>query len=355
MARRALGKLFGISPNNTFSLLQAIGYDCAGAVSLHDPSAPVEKQGDFELSGRVLDEAELAQHIRELPRKPLFIGVDGLRLSLAGAQEKAAVCLIENQVAIPHRETPTTHILKPAIEHLDDTVQNEFICMRLAGRLGLPVPHVEMRQVEGIPYLLVERYDREMTANHRLRRIHQEDFCQALGVPYAHKYQSEGGPSLKDCFDLLRQTTSPVKDRNQLARLVVFNYLIGNTDAHGKNFSLLHASAKETRLTPVYDVLCTQVYEGMTDKLSMKIGGKYEITEIQPRHWEELCKDVGFSFPALREILKSQIEAMIPALETERVMLKDKGFSLQTVDRIKAWVEKHCQKTAHRLGVEHCQ
>jgi serine/threonine-protein kinase HipA len=202
-----------------------------------------------------------------------------------------------------------------------------------------------MRRVGNIPYLLVERYDRILQGNHTISRIHQEDFCQALGVLTAQKYQNEGGPTLKDCFDLLRQTTSPVKDRNQMMQMVVVNYLLGNTDAHSKNFSLLHRSAQNIHMAPVYDVLCTQVYPRMSRKMAMKIGGKYEIGLVEARHWERLCLEVGFSYPALKKMLKEYAEKLIPIAQTVREELRDDGHDTTMADQILGFAEKQCKRT----------
>lgn len=365
-ARKALGKRFGISPFNTFSLLQEIGYDCAGAVSLHEPDASVQPEEGFFLEGRPITDEELVDYIKELPQKPLFIGIDGLRLSLAGAQDKAAICLIDDQVTIPQHGCPTTHILKPAIEQFAETVQNEYFCMRLAKRLGLEVAQVEMRQAKGLPYLLVERYDREVEGD-RIRRIHQEDFCQAMGVLTSKKYQNEGGPGLKAGFDLLRETTTPVVDRNRLAQVVVFNYLIGNNDAHGKNFSLLHSPAAlfsygiegqgydqapwgpATRLAPLYDALSTRIYENLTKKMAMKIGSKYEVDYVEPRHWEQLCKEVGYSYRMIKETLFAQMDAILTAAQEEKERLKDSGFDTETVEAITQFLDKQCTRTLKRF------
>jgi len=177
--KKLIGKKYGISHHNNFALLKAIGYDCAGAISCHAMDDPIAIQNFFPLTGRVVDEEELCQHIKELPQKPLFLDdIDGLRLSLAGAQDKAAVCLIDNQIAIAKNGCPTTHILKPSSSHLPGIAENEYFCLRIAKRMGLPVPDIQLRQVKDIQFLLIERYDRRIK-NKQVERLQQEDFCQA--------------------------------------------------------------------------------------------------------------------------------------------------------------------------------
>jgi serine/threonine-protein kinase HipA len=364
MARKAIGKRYGVNHHNSFSLLKAIGYDCAGAVSLHPVEELINPESvtSFPLTGRVLSEQELYQHIQDLPKKPLFLGVEGLRLSLAGAQDKAAVCLINNEVALPQNGCPTTHILKPVIQGFDGMVHNEYLCLRLAARIGLTVPHVEIRWAQDVPYLLIERYDR-IVQNNQVQRIHQEDFCQALGIVSGRKYQSDGGPDFKACFDLLYNTTQPVKDRNALAALMVFNYLIGNMDAHGKNFSLLHRPMRGQamglpgltyaedfiELTPVYDVVCTRAYKDLAEKMAMKIGGYYEPDKILPRHWERQCKEMGYSFPALRETLNQQALAILDLVHSERSQLIEANLFHPIVDEMMRFFEKHIGKTLERF------
>jgi len=347
-ARKLLGKKFGVSPNNTFSLLREIGQDCAGAISFHPTDESVRPHEDFDLEGRLLSDEELVTYIDELPAKPLFIGVDDLRLSLAGVQDKAAVCLIDGQIAIPQHGCPTTHILKPAIEHFAGTIENEYFCMKLAKRMGLSAADVEIRKAKDIQYLLVKRYDRIISGN-QIRRIHQEDFCQALTVPTVHKYQNEGGPSFKQCFDLLRQTSTPVVDRTRLAQIMIFNYLIGNNDAHGKNFSLLYLPNDTIQLAPLYDVLSTRIYGELTKKMAMKIGSTYDLDFVEPRHWQQLCQDIGYSYPLFRETLLSQIEAILKAAREERDFLQDSSCNMTVIDNIVPFIDKHCTRALKRF------
>lgn len=346
--RKRIGQQFGINHHNSFALLKAIGYDCAGAVSLHSDKRS-ESTTNFALKGKIFSEIELHHHIRELPKKPLFLGVEGLRISLAGAQDKAAVCLIDDQVALPLDNCPTTHILKPAIQGYDGIVQNEYFCLKIADRIGLTVPKIEIRKAKKSPYLLIERYDRVIKDN-KVSRIHQEDFCQALGVVTAKKYQSDGGPDFKACFDLLRNTNQPAKDRNMLASLMVFNYLIGNTDAHGKNFSLLHYDTDTVQIAPVYDVLCALIYDDLTKKMAMKIGGYYEIDKIYPRHWEKMSKDIKYSYPELRRLIHNQAESIMRAAEAEKKEMKEMELFDPIIDRMMQFFEKHISLTLKRFA-----
>ena len=245
-----------------------------------------------------------------------------MRLSLAGAQDKIAVKVSGKQISIPLGGAPSTHILKPAHEHFAGLVFNEVMCLRLANAAGLPAAGAEAGSIEEIDYALVERYDRKLvqtSAGVDYERLHQEDFCQALGIVPENKYQNEGGPSLKHCFDLLREVSSaPVIDLQRLLDAVIFNYLIGNHDAHGKNFSLLYdqEEGREARLAPLYDLACTVYYPELSKKMAMKIGGEYLLDKISPRHFESLAEETGLAKPLVRERVPELATAVIEGLKT---------------------------------------
>lgn len=339
-----IGKYYGISPNNHFALLKAIGYDCAGAISCHEMDDTTSSKRLFPLTAEIIGDDELYQHIKELPKKPLFMNFDGLRLSLAGVQDKAAVCVIDNQIGLPKNGCPTTHILKPASSHFDGMVENEYFILKIAKQIGLPIPNIELRRIKDITFLLIERYDRQIKDNHVLR-IHQEDFCQALGMLSTKKYQNEGGPGFKDCFDLLKETAQPAIDRNVLASALVFNYLICNMDAHGKNFSLLHQHSNNIRLAPFYDMVCTSVYTHLSTKMAMKIGGKYEANRLLPQHWEQLCHQINYGYPAMKEIILKQSELILQAAQLEKKSLRIAAHYHSIIDKIIKVIETNIVNT----------
>ena len=348
-ARRVIALKYKINANNTFSLLRAIGYDCAGAISLQDLDEPIIDNEWHQLTTSVLSENELAQNIRELPDKPLFIGVKGLRLSLAGVQDKAAVVLKEGKVCLPNQGCPTTHILKPALKGFPGSVQNEYLCLRIAQAMKMGAVAAEIRCAKEVTYLLVERYDREVVRD-KIRRIHQEDFCQALGIRSNNKYQKDGGPGFKQCFDLLLNTTKPAINRNKLVELLVFNLLIGNTDAHGKNFSLLHASPDVIQLAPAYDILSTYSYAGLSREMSMKIGNSYYGIKVMEKDWEKLCASIDYALPALKQTIKTQVEMLPEIAHQERANLKATKFDHEIADKIMQVIKTNCQSTKQVFG-----
>ena len=341
--RKLLGRRFGINSNNTFSLLAAIGLDCAGAVSFHEPDAAVKEDANFHLQAKILSDEELEKHITSLPLPPILEGTDEIRLSLAGVQEKTAVCLIDNKVALPIGGCSTTHILKPASNVFPELIENEYLCLKAAKAVGIDVPHIEIGQVNGLKYFLIERYDREITDN-KIKRIHQEDFAQALGFPASQKYEQEEGPGFKDCFNLINKFSVPAVDKIKFIERAVFNYLIGNTDAHSKNFSLLHYDNGMIQFAPAYDILCTMAYEKHSEWMAMKIGNTIRISAVKKTDWEEFSTNVGFRYKGIEETLKTQSEKLPSVIEKESQNLKDKGYSGVIGEKILKYAEKSCSK-----------
>jgi serine/threonine-protein kinase HipA len=337
--RRLIAQQFQVSGQNDFALLDHIGGECAGAVTFLEPgqALPVPTRSDD------------VQWLSDQEVVAMLAGKDGLRLSLAGAQDKLPVVFDGARIGLPLNGTPSSHILKPAIHAVDDSVINEGFCMALAEAMQFKPAKSKVHLVLDRSFLLVERYDRLIDAQGHRQRLHQEDFCQALGVVPEMKYQNEGGPDLAQCFDLVRSATRP--SAPQVLRLldyVIFNALIGNHDAHAKNFSLLY-SAKAPVLAPFYDTLSTAVYPTLTPKMAMKIGSKYKFSEVQARHWEQFAEGVGFTkAQAKRRIL--ELAKSLPA--TARKLQSDPVHSFggnAVVEKINILIEQRCALTIRRL------
>ncbi|MBK8726810.1 MAG: type II toxin-antitoxin system HipA family toxin [Holophagaceae bacterium] len=302
--REAAAQTLGVSAANEFALLDRLGGDVAGALQFLPPGeAPPAAAGPW--NPMALGDLGLLRILDALPARPLLAGEEGLRLSLAGAQAKVPVVLVNRKVALPRPGQPTTHILKPAMPRFEGTTENEAFTMRLATAAGLEAAGVEprvLRTPEGgaRTFLLVARYDRAPGPRGRVRRLHQEDFCQALGVPPERKYQGEGGPSLPDAFALLRRVSArPAADALKLLDAVVFNAVAGNADAHGKNFSLLYDEAGP-RLAPLYDLLCTVVYPDLSPRFAMKIGGRGRLEDLDPGGWAAFAEKAELALPFVR-------------------------------------------------------
>jgi serine/threonine-protein kinase HipA len=318
--REIIARNLGISARNDYAMLERIGGECAGAVTFIPAGQPPPERN---YRYRKLSAEELAAILTELPRRPLLAGEEGIRLSLAGAQDKVAVRMEHGEVYLPLGGAPSTHILKPAVERFEGVVFNEALCMKLAVEASLPAASVETMKVHGMDYLLVARYDRihrvGLDAEPIIERLHQEDFCQAQGMVAERKYQKEGGPSLKQCFGLLREVSStPVIDLMRLLEAVIYNYLVGNNDAHGKNFSLLYhgvgTKSLEIRLAPLYDIVSTVFYPELSRDMAMKIGAEYSSEKVTARNFEQLAEEAGLGKPLVRARVPEMAERVIAAL-----------------------------------------
>ena len=346
--REIIARNLGISARNDYAMLEQIGGECAGAVTFI-PAGEGLPERNYRY--RTLSSEELAAILKELPKRPLLAGEEGIRLSLAGAQDKVAVRIEGDEISLPLGGAPSTHILKPAVAHFEGVVFNEALCMKLAAAAGLPAASVETRTVDGMEYLLVERYDR----THRqvaggapvLERLHQEDFCQAQGIVPETKYQKEGGPSLKQCFGLLREVSStPVVDLMRLLDAVIYNYLVGNNDAHGKNFSLLYhgvgTANQEVRLAPLYDIVSTVYYPELSRDMAMNIGGEYSSEKVMPKNFEQLAEEAGLGKPLVRRRVPDLAETVIASLGKVEV-------SHPVAEAVAALIRKRCEISQNRF------
>jgi serine/threonine-protein kinase HipA len=315
----AVARRLGRSTGDVFGLLVDLGGECAGAVSLLPPGQSPLEAGHYQRLG----EDELYALVSASPPLPLLAGETGVRLSLAGAQNKVPVYVDDSGIHMATGTLATTHILKPPIRAaiaLPHTVENEAFCMQLAGKLGLVVPKALVSAVRDRSFYLVERFDRRRSQE-RIERLHQEDFCQALGVEVNLKYEESGGPSLADIWRLLRNhSAAPAVDGRQLLRWIGFNFLIGNADAHGKNIALLYGEDGSVRLAPFYDLLCTAVYPELDQRLALRLGGERRSEQLRRRHWEKLSEELAVAPRAVfgeLERLTRTIEKTAEALAEE--------------------------------------
>ena len=339
VVRKKLGKILHLSRNNIFGFLKAIGGDCAGAVSLHAETTVEEigKPGRMELS-----EEETARILSGLRKTPLNLGVaKGFRISGTGAQDKLIACVDEGKVFLPLYGEPSTHILKPPVPDYPDSVFNEFFCMKLAAQMGIPASECDILFFEGEPCYCVRRYDRAVDGSGKVLRLHQEDFCQMLGVGQEEKYESEGGPSIRACFGLIREMRMGTVGQIDFIRRIVFNYLIGNGDAHGKNFSVVYHGRRAT-LAPSYDLLCTEVYKDLARSCAMSIGGEVSFDSITREHFRGMAEECRI-YPAA---VLDEIDQLAGKIQTEASMLAGKlstAYSSPVYEKILSVIGTHVQ------------
>jgi serine/threonine-protein kinase HipA len=282
-----------ISANNPFALLAYVGEDCPGAIQLVAP--------DNKIAGREgvtwLTDGDMHARVRALRADPGATRAvhDTGRVSLAGAQTKTALYRTGDKWGVPNGRTPTTHILKPEPMGFPGLAMNEHFCLQLMRTIGLPTPDSEVVDYGEIPVFVVKRYDRHV-ANGSVRRIHQEDMCQAHGIPPSKKYQQDGGPGVPEIMNMLQKSQNPEEDRSRFMRALAFNFVIANSDAHAKNFSIVYAPGGIFRLAPFYDVASLMAFASgpKSLELAMTIGGNKMMNEILPKHWIKTAQRAGF-------------------------------------------------------------
>jgi len=288
--RRKLGPILHLSRHNVFGFLEALGGDCAGAISLwpHGEGPTLENE-----RVKRLDESEAAEILGSLKKRPLYVnGIEGYRISGSGAQNKLIARIVDGHIELPLFGAPSTHIIKPAIQDYEDSVYNEFFSMRLAERLGLATARCGLMRIEGRDCYWTERFDREISDG-RIRRLHQEDFCQVCGISGELKYESEGGPSFARCMGAMQEMKMSLADRFAFIDRMIYNYLIGNADAHGKNSSVLYRGKAGKRLAPIYDVMSTAVYPNLSRVNAMSIGGARKFGEVSRASFAAMAEEAG--------------------------------------------------------------
>jgi serine/threonine-protein kinase HipA len=309
-----------VSGNNVFSILNKFGGDCAGAVALYETTPDNSDTHMSEISSR-----KIAQIIDKLPQNPLLTSIENPpRLSLAGAQSKFAVYKSDGKYYRSSDVNPTTHIIKITIKRFHDLLKNELFCMKLAKVILSNVPEIELFEAEGHQYLEITRYDRYVN-NRTVQRIHQEDFCQALGIVSGKKYQTGGGAKLKNCYGIINEfSENRLLDIIRFTEWIIFNYLIGNTDAHAKNLSLLHSDSG-VKLAPFYDLLSTEVYpESIIDhEMAMLINGKGKYNSLRLNDFIALFENLEQNATNMMKTIKVKFADIAPIAEKLRKNMPD--------------------------------
>ena len=292
VVRRKLEKCLHVSKNNIFGFLKEIGGDCAGAVALYAPGVKMNLGGDEKLEE--LDDAKASEVLKSLKRRPLFAkGKDGYRYSAAGAQDKLVARIVDGKLFLPLDGTPSTHIVKPGSDEFAHSVENELFCQRLASALGIKAAQASIAVFGGDRYYVSERFDREVVDG-RIRRLHQEDFCQMLSVDPEVKYESDGGPGFSQLISTMRDLHVPLNETLALVDMLCFNFLIGNADAHAKNYSVFYRNRKP-ELAPLYDAVSTLVYPDLSRDFAMSIGGEMSVERIGRHGFEKLAEECAMS------------------------------------------------------------
>lgn len=320
IVRERIQKRFRTKTNQPFDLLSSIGIDCIGAVQLYPDNTELPPVQTVNVTP--LDEHQIADLLRGYRDGPLgmFDNIDDFRISLAGAQEKTALLNYQSQWCRPVKSTPTSHIFKLPIGHiahnnidLSNSCENEWLCLKIAKEYGLPVTEASLEKFEDQKAIVVKRFDRRWSDDGSwLMRLPQEDFCQALNIPSATKYESDGGPGIKQCMELLLGSDN-VKDRETFFYSQIIFWLLAAIDGHAKNFSIYILPNTGYRMTPLYDImsaypmLANKQLQRQKVKMAMAVMGEnrhYLWDRILSRHFIETAKIVGFSVDLAMDMMK---------------------------------------------------
>ena len=367
--RQRLSRRFRTRNADTFTLLEAVGRDCVGAVQLLPEG--MEPSGWNRLDYETLTEGDIGQLLDAVPSEAT-LGQGGadddlFRISLAGAQEKTALLKVGKRWCRPHGATPTTHIFKLPLGlaggsrrvDLSDSVENEWLCAQVLRELGLPVANTEMAEFAGRKVLIVERFDRaRMDGGTWIARLPQEDLCQALGVPPERKYEKDGGPGMAACLKVLAGSADPQVDRLAFLLAQLAFWLLAATDGHAKNYSIFLQQGDSYVMTPLYDVISVWPYIGdgahqfrwRQAGLAMALRSKsahYALHTIQARHWHALAVKHGGA--TVWDAMRSLTAGVEPALARLEARLPS-SFPERTWARIRAGMRSQARLFAAGLA-----
>lgn len=338
-----------VTPGNDYELLRLIGGECAGALTLGDsaPSAGFSAADYRPITGEQLRVWSVASTSDVFSST---VGRDGVRLSLAGAQDKLPVRISGREVTLPLGQAPSTHLLKFASASFKYLPENEYLLGKLARALSLPVPQAELwRPAGGGTILVVERYDRREDER-GVQRLHQEDLCQALGRSPLRKYQKEGGPRHGDLAEIIRIHGSlPPNDLRLLARWAIFNWLVGNCDAHGKNVSILLSPGGGTRLAPFYDLVCTRVYKPLDRNLAMSFGEQFDPGQVIRRDLEAYAREIQVGSGLVMRIVDGMLTEISRKLDEVIGEFRGQHGDSPILEMIRVQVARHLRRAAITL------
>ena len=333
--------------DSDFELLNHLGGECAGALTI----LPIESKPNNKLDYKKLCGTDLTKLLEQKGAVyNLSLGNELSRFSLAGAQDKCPIYFDGIDYFQPQDASPSTHILKFELADYRHVPVYEYFMAQLASTINLPVVECQLENVEGSYYLLIKRYDRISDDHSNIYRLHQEDFCQALGVGYESKYQQDGGPSFYDCYNLIQRVSAkPIEDAENLLKWQMFNFLAGNSDGHAKNLALIYNKNQEVRLAPFYDMVCTRAIERIDTKLAMAIGEQFKPHYVMAMHWKQLAESCMIQASYLLELLAHTAESLMSNVIEQRAKFEEFFCVYPALQRIENVIRKQCKKTLKDL------
>lgn len=350
--RRSLGAEFGVSGDNPFALLKCVGYDCAGAVqavSLTAPAASSEATSRYVAT----DEKDIAARLKAIRGDASAVWqLREEHWSLGGQQPKIALARFDGAWFECEGAAATTHIVKPGIVRLAHQALNEHLCLRLANLCGLPAAESAIVDFDGVPAIVVTRYDRVTVGPKEVLRLHQEDLCQALSVPPDRKYASDGGPSARDIAVLLDRHPRAQSNKEVFAAQLFFNYLVGAPDAHAKNYSVLLHDDAGPIMSPLYDVASGLPYDHARYELrtAMSIGQENRVGMLRRSNVQRFSEAAGLDAGRMLDLLLNLADAILRSLpELDREARSCPGGS-ELADRLVSELRGLSEKTIDAVG-----
>ena len=341
VVRRKLEKIIHHDADNYYAFLKVLGGDCAGAIALYPENVDPGAREDVL---RELSEAEADEIFKALPDSPLLQGVvENYRISVAGAQDKLVVRMRDGRFFLPLYGTASTHIVKPRMARCEHSVENECFCQLLAAAVELSAAGCSIVKVGDSRYYVTERYDRTEIGGHVERSL-QEDFCQAMGVDSEKKYQTDGGPSAARCLRFLRERSFGLADQMRFVDFYLYNFLIGNADAHAKNFSLLYHDGRPA-VAPIYDAMSTLVYPQVYNSMAMEIGGQYEFKDVTRESFVAFAQKCDINPKAVLSRLDAFAAKLPRKAEELKMRLSDEGHPSPVYDEIIGVIKRHLAQT----------
>lgn len=358
MRRRIAGQYDGVNANNPFSLLTAIGLDCAGGVQF----VPLENGGSLSLDENLkpIGEKEIGARLRSIAASD---GTSWLQRdehwSLNGSQTKIALRFQNGNWYEAIGAAPTTHIIKPGIPELHEQAFNEYVCMKTIAELQVPVAESRFQCFGDMPAIVSTRWDRRLVhakdGTEKVIRIHQEDFCQATAHMTDEKYQSDGGPSAVDIVRCMRGNSLQERDVVMFVIALALNFLMAGTDAHAKNYAILEPVGEAPRLAPLYDVASGFAYETQHKqrKLAMSIGREYNYDNISLHDWQRFARGADIDEDRVEIVLRHYAGMLPDAFGAASAAALDDAAQLdrsaddvrrQLVQRIREGVDAQCSR-----------
>lgn len=361
----SIGRVLGVPKGDSLRILKEIGCDTAGAISIGEPSCRSKWEYTTlqKFYGLPSEDKALKRHFKDLELRPLLADEDGIKLSLAGGQEKTVLAVVdhndlpfidfpkpEGRLAIPMHGAPSTIIVKPDKQGVKGFVENEAYCLTLAGLVGIPAAKCAVIQANSRIALAILRFDRFVDSNGCIRRQHQEDFAQANGLLPSRKYEEGTVPGLTLKGLLSTCNSMPSGEELKLLDQVIYNILVGNTDAHAKNYSI-RLSEKGATMAPMYDVLSAPFWRDAKKHHAQKIAGERIIPcNIKRRHWDQVAHDANLNSYQVRQRVRELIDSMSKAKsEAIQIVSDQPGVLEETVIEVADTVEKNATQIGEHL------